>query len=96
MLTHLGINAWLVWGKTDDGGHAWVEVEIDGSLKLIESTLKQPLPASLPLVAESSAVYSSTYQTDDGLPARTNGANYSTFNGGSWNDVKLVEPVAIQ
>ncbi len=93
MLTHLGINAWLVWGKTDGGGHAWVEVEIDGDLKLIEATLKQPLPASLPKVAESNCAYSSVYQPDAGSPARTNGKVYAVFENGQWHEANITEAI---
>jgi hypothetical protein len=93
MLTHLGINAWLVWGKTDGGGHAWVEVEIDGDLKLIEATLKQPLPASLPKVTESSSAYSSVYQPDAGSPARTNGKTYAVFENGQWHEANITEAI---
>lgn len=96
MLLHLGINAWVVWGVADNGGHAWVEVEIDGSLRLIESTAKHPLPERLPLIQEANVVYGlSSYIADQDCPARTNGASYSTFNDGSWSDVALVEPVAL-
>ena len=93
MLIHLGIHAWLVWGKTDEGGHAWVEVEIDGDLKLIEATLKQPLPASLPKVTESSNAYSSVYQPDAGSPARTNGKVYAVFENGQWHEANITEAI---
>jgi transglutaminase-like putative cysteine protease len=49
MLAKLGIRAWLTWGKLDGEGHAWVEVEIENKLFLIEATAKSPLPEQLPL-----------------------------------------------
>jgi hypothetical protein len=96
MLLHLGINAWVVWGKVDSSGHAWVEVEIDGSLRLIESTAKHPLPERVPLIQEADDTYGLlSYEADQDCPGRTNGTIYSNFTAGSWCDVALVEPVAI-
>ncbi len=34
--------------------------------------------------------------SDQDYPGRTNGTIYSNFTAGSWCDVALVEPVAIQ
>jgi hypothetical protein len=94
MLLHLGVSAWVVWGMVDDGGHAWVEVEIDGMLRLIEATGKQPLPDSLPPVQEAGAVYGfSVYKPDTDCPARTNGVHYSCFTEGGWRELELVEAV---
>jgi hypothetical protein len=91
MLLHLGIKAWVVWGSVDEGGHAWVEVEIDGSLRLIEATRKQPLPDCLPSIQEAAAVYGVLfYMPDSDSPARTNGSVYSNFHNESWQDVSLV------
>jgi hypothetical protein len=96
MLLHLGIKAWVVWGSVDEGGHAWVEVEIDGSLRLIEATRKQPLPDCLPSIQEAAAVYGVLfYMPDSDAPARTNGSVYSNFTDESWFDVSLVEAVIV-
>jgi hypothetical protein len=94
MLTHLGVNVWLVWGEADGGGHAWVEVEIDGDLRLMETTAKQPLPLHLPLVKEVGIVYSSSYQPSKQIPARTNGTLYSKFENDQWHEVKIVDAVS--
>lgn len=92
MLLHLGINAWVVWGTADDGGHAWVEVEIDGRLRLIEATHKCPLPDRLPLVEEAAVFYGFTaYQPATDSPARTNGVVYSHHVEDSWQDLKIAE-----
>lgn len=97
MLVHLGIKAWVVWGTVDDGGHAWVEVEIDDSLRLIEATRKQPLPDHLPSIQEAGAVYGvSSYKPDANCPARTNGVVYSNFTDVHWHEAKLVEATPAQ
>jgi hypothetical protein len=73
-----------------------VEVEIDGSLRLLESTAKHPLPERLPLIQEADDTYRIlSYEADQDCPGRTNGTIYSNFTAGSWCDVVLVEPVAI-
>jgi hypothetical protein len=78
----------------DEGGHAWVEVEIDGTLRLIEATGKQPLLERLPLVHEAALVYGfSVYKPDTDCPARTNGVVYSSFAEEKWLDVDLLEAV---
>jgi hypothetical protein len=75
----------------DEGGHAWVEVEIDGTLRLIEATGKQPLPDRLPPVQDVGAVYGmSLYKPDADCPARTNGVVYSNFAEDEWREVRLV------
>jgi hypothetical protein len=69
-------------------------VEIDGTLRLLEATGKQPLPERLPLVHEAGVVYGfSTYQPDKDLPARTNGVVYSSFAEEKWLNVDLLEAV---
>ena len=96
MLLHLGIKAWVVWGTVDEGGHAWVEVEIDGTLRLIEATGKQPLPDRLPSVQEAGPVYGfSVYKPDGDYPARTNGVIYSNFAEDDWREVSLVGALAV-
>jgi hypothetical protein len=97
MLVHLGIKAWVVWGTVDDGGHAWVEVEINDALRLIEATRKQPLPDHLPSIQEAGAVYGvSSYKPDANCPARTNGVVYSNFTDVHWHEAKLVEATPAQ
>jgi hypothetical protein len=92
MLQHLGINAWVVWGQVDDGGHAWVEVEIQDAVKIIEATAKQPLPEQLPSTEEAGAVYGvGSYKPDLHIPARTNGVVYETLTDGVWQEVSLPE-----
>jgi transglutaminase-like putative cysteine protease len=96
MLLHLGIKAWVVWGTVDEGGHAWVEVEIDDSLRLIEATRKQPLPDRLPSIQDAGAVYGvSFYKPDTDCPARTNGVVCSNFTEDGWCEVSLVGAVSI-
>ena len=89
MLRKLGIHCWLVWGKTPQGGHAWVELELDGAVYLLEATRKMPLPESLPNVADTDVVlatYGASYTAEEGgMPGRTDGASYDRYENGQWH-----------
>ena len=89
MLRKLGIHCWLVWGKTPQGGHAWVELELDGAVYLLEATRKMPLPESLPNVADTDVVlatYGASYTAEKGgMPGRTDGVSYDRYENGQWH-----------
>jgi hypothetical protein len=44
-------------------------------------------------VTEAGTVYSSSYQPDKQIPARTNGTHYSKFENEQWHEVKIVGAV---
>ena len=93
MLRTLGIRTWLVWGETDEGGHAWVEAELEGRKVLIESTLKT-LPHAIPSSDDASAAYGTHYQAERSYPARTDGLLYGHLERDGWKEIQLAEPIS--
>ena len=93
MLRTLGIRTWLVWGETDEGGHAWVEAELEGRKVLIESTLKT-LPHAIPSSDDASAAYGTHYQAERSYPARTDGLLYGHLERDGWTEIQLAEPIS--
>jgi len=91
ILRKLGLDAWVVCGSADGGGHAWVECNVDGRERLIEATRKTGIPEIPPLVKDSEEEYAATYRPE----WKCNGDEYWDWDGSAWQPLKISSPLRI-
>lgn len=95
MLLHLGIESWLVWGSTNEGGHAWVELEVEGVNRLLEATRKHPLPEEIPSLEQAPEAYGTRYLCAEEIPSRTNGKVYRSLSNAVWSQIDLASALPV-
>ena len=95
MLLHLAIESWLVWGSTNEGGHAWVELEVEGVNRLLEATRKHPLPEEIPSLEQAPEAYGTRYLCAEEIPSRTNGKVYRSLSNAVWSQIDLASALPV-